>query len=168
MSYFLRKDEDIFHDDSLADENIFLISSSDPRYGDILIYFKTLNLSQHVSRDDQRPIRHQAKNYLIIGDMLYRRGVDVIFHHCLNHEEAEAALNECHSGACGEHLSWLVTTQKVLGFGYFLPSIFKYCVQVIKKCHPFQVFTHKICSHPIPLHLVIIIGPFAKWWVEFM
>jgi hypothetical protein len=66
MSDFPRMDEDIFHDDSFIDEHIFLISSSDPWYGDILIYLQTLKLPQHLSRDDRRRICHQAKNYLII------------------------------------------------------------------------------------------------------
>jgi hypothetical protein len=54
-----------------------------------LIYLQTLKLPQHLSRDDRRRIRHQAKNYLIIDDTLYHRGVDNILHHCLNHEEVE-------------------------------------------------------------------------------
>jgi hypothetical protein len=99
---------------------------------------------------------------------LYRRGVDVILHHCLTHEEDEAILNDCHSGACGGHLSGLATTQKILRVGYFWPSIFKDCIEAVKKCHPCQVFTHKMCSHPTPLHPVIIIGPFTKWGVDFM
>jgi hypothetical protein len=68
--------------------------------------------------------------------MLYRRGVDVILHHCLTHKEAEFFLNEFHSGACGGHLSGLAITQKMLQAGYFWLSIFKDCVEVVKKCHP--------------------------------
>jgi hypothetical protein len=68
---FPRPDEDIIHDDFFIDENIFLISSSEPWYGDILIYLQNLNLSQHLSRDDRRRIRHQAKKYLIIDNTLY-------------------------------------------------------------------------------------------------
>jgi hypothetical protein len=168
MSDFPRLDEDIFHDDSFMDEHIFLISSLDPWYGDILIYLQTLKLPQHLSRDDRRRIRHQAKNYLIIGDTLYRRGVDNILHRCLTHEEVEVVLNDCHSGACGGHLSGLVTTQKILRAGYFWPSIFKDCIEAVKKCHPCQVFTQKMCSHPAPLHPVITVGPFTKWGVDFM
>jgi hypothetical protein len=95
-----------------VDEHIFLISSLDPWYGDILIYLQTLKLPQHLSRDDRRRICHQAKNYLIIDDTLYCRGVDNILRHFLNHEEAEAVLNDYHSGACGGHLSWACDNPK--------------------------------------------------------
>jgi hypothetical protein len=79
-----------------------------------LSHLRTLNLPQYLLRDDRRCIRHQAKNYLIIGDTLYRRGVDSILRYYLNHEEDENVLNDCHSGACGRHLSGLATTQKIL------------------------------------------------------
>jgi hypothetical protein len=89
-----------------------LIASLDPWYGDILVYLQTLKCPTSASRDEHRRIRHQAKNYLILDDTLYRRGVDCILHRCLTHEEAVIMLNDCHTGACGGHLSGLATTQK--------------------------------------------------------
>jgi hypothetical protein len=50
---FPRLDEDIFHEDSVVDEHIFLISSLEPWNGDILIYLQTLKLPQCLSRDDR-------------------------------------------------------------------------------------------------------------------
>lgn len=35
------------------------------------------------------------------------------------HEEAGKVLNDCHLGACGEHLSGYTTVQKILPAGYF-------------------------------------------------
>jgi hypothetical protein len=94
--------------------DMFLIASSDPWYGDILIYLQTLKCPTSASRDEHRWIRHQAKNYLILDDTLYRRGVDCILCRCLTHEEAIIVLNDCHTGACGGHLSGLATTQNIL------------------------------------------------------
>jgi hypothetical protein len=70
--------------------------------------------------------------------------------------------------ACGGHLLGLTTTQKILRADYFWLSTFKDCVEAVKKCHPCQVFTWKMHSHPTPLHPVITIGPFTKWGVDFM
>jgi hypothetical protein len=89
-------------------------------------------------------------------------------HRCLTHKEVEAILNGYHNGACGGYLSRLVTTQNILRVGYFWMSIFKDSVKAVKKCHPFQVFSHKMHSHHSPLHQVITIGPFTKWGVDFM
>ena len=67
-----------------------------------------------------------------MDNTLSRRGVDSILRLCLTHEEAEVVLNDCHGGACGGHLSGISTAQKILRAGYFWPSIFKYCVDVVK------------------------------------
>ena len=77
-------------------------------------------------------------------------------------------LNDCHGGACGGHLSGLSTSQKILRAGYFWPSIFKYCVNVVKKCHPCQVFARNMRSHPASLHPIVTAGPFTKWGFYFM
>jgi hypothetical protein len=93
---------------------MFLIESSDPWYGDILIYLQTLKCPTSASCDEHRRIRHQAKNYLILDDTLYRRGVDYILRQCLTHEEVVIVLDNCHTGSCGGHLSGLATAQKIL------------------------------------------------------
>jgi len=133
-----------------------------------VLYLQTLKFPQHLSRDDQRHIRYQAKKYTIVDDTLYRRGIDDILHRCLTHREAESVLNDCHSVACGGHLSELVIAQKLLRASYFWPTIFKDCIEVVKKCHPCQVFTKKMCSHTTPLHPVITICPFTKWGADFV
>jgi hypothetical protein len=93
---------------------MFLITYSDPWYKDILIYLQTLKYPTYSSRDEHQRIHHQAKNYLILDDTLYQRGADYILRQCLTHEEAIIMLNDCHTGACGDHLSGLATTQNIL------------------------------------------------------
>jgi hypothetical protein len=99
---------------------------------------------------------------------LYHQGIDDILRHCLTHEESESVLNDCQKGACGGHLFELAITQKILRAGYFWPTIFKYYIEAVKKCHPYQVFTQKMRSHLAPLHPVITVGPFTKWGVDFL
>ena len=99
--------------------NIFLISTLDPWYGYIIMYLQTLKVPSHLSRDERQHLRHVAKNYLIVGDTLYRCGVDSILRRCFSHKETEAVMNDCHEGACGGHLSGISTAQKILRAGYF-------------------------------------------------
>jgi hypothetical protein len=154
--------------DPLPDESLFLISTSDPWYGDILLYLQTQRFQPNISREERRRIRHHARRYLILGDTLYRRGIDTILRRCLIHEEAERVLNDCHLGACGGHLSGMATAQKILRAGYFWPSIFKDCIEAVKKCPPCQIFNKKARTHPTALHPIIAIGPFSKWGIDFM
>jgi hypothetical protein len=108
-----------FPEDSLINGDIFLIASLDPWYGDILVYPQTLKFPSSSCQDEHRKICHQVRNYLIIYDTLYLRGVDFIICCCLAHEEENLVLNECHTGACGGQFSRLETAYKVLRDGYF-------------------------------------------------
>jgi hypothetical protein len=66
-------------EDSFPDESLFLISSDDIWYGDIIIYLQTQTFWPDLSRVDHRRIRYQARQYIILGDTLYRRGIDLYF-----------------------------------------------------------------------------------------
>ena len=110
IAEFLVEEDVAIEEDSFSNEHIFLISTSDPWYGDILIYLQTLNYPAAFSREERCKLHLHAKNYLIIGDTLYQRGVDSILRRCLTHEEAEIVLNDSRSGVCGGHLSRLATS----------------------------------------------------------
>ena len=60
------------------------------------------------------------------------------------------------------------TTQKILHAGYFWPSIFKDCHEVVKKFPPYQHFYQKKRTDLAPLHPIIAVGPFSKWGIDFM
>jgi hypothetical protein len=154
--------------DSLPDESLFLISTDDIWYGDIIIYLQTQTFRPTLSSTDRRRIRYQARQYIILGDTIYLRGIDFIFRRCLTFDEVEKALNDCHSGACGGHMSGYATAQKILCARYFWPSLFNNCIIVVHKCHACQTYNQKIRSHLSPLHPVVSVGPFTKWGIDFM
>ena len=78
ISDFSSEVEELVCEDTFVDEHIFLISMLHPWYGDIIIYLQTLKTPTHLLRDERRRLRHVSKNYLIVVNTLYRRGVDSI------------------------------------------------------------------------------------------
>jgi hypothetical protein len=86
ISDTLHNDEDTEPNDSLPNESMFLISMSDPWYGDILLYLQTQHFHPSISRDERCRIRHHSKHYFIIGDTLYHCGIDIFLQRCLTHE----------------------------------------------------------------------------------
>ena len=48
ISDFPNLDEEEVHEDSLVDEHIFLISTTYPWYGDIIVYLQTLKVPTHL------------------------------------------------------------------------------------------------------------------------
>ena len=63
--------EDIVYEKSFPNKHLFLISSLNPRYGDIIVYLQTSKFLSTFSKNERRKLRHLAKNYVIIGDTLY-------------------------------------------------------------------------------------------------
>ena len=88
LSDLPRNNEDVSYDESLVDDHLFLIESSDLWYGTIIVYLQTTKFPFNVSREEWRRIHHQSKYYLIINDTLYRRRVDSVLRRFLTHEEA--------------------------------------------------------------------------------
>eukprot|EP00253_Pinus_taeda_P031965 PITA_31965 len=101
-------------DEQFPDETLFLTSTLDPWYGDIIAYLQTSTFRFKLTKDDRRRIRHHSQPYCIIGDTLYHVGVDSVLRRCLMIKEAERVLNYCHSRACGDHMSGYTTAQKIL------------------------------------------------------
>jgi hypothetical protein len=77
-------------------------------------------------------------------------------------------LNDYHTRACGGHLYGLETTQKIIHVGYFWPSLIKYYVEVVKKCHPCHIFSQKMWAHLDLMFLAIVVSPFTKWGMDFI
>jgi hypothetical protein len=100
--------------DSFPDESLFLISSNNIWYGDIIIYLQAQTFRPDISHVYCCRIRYQAHQYIILGDTLYRRGIDSVLRRCLTYDEAEKALNGCHYGACGGHMSGYAPTKNIL------------------------------------------------------
>ena len=62
----------------------------------------------------------------------------------------------------------LETTQNILHASYFWPTILKDCMEALKHCHPCELYTRKMQSHPSPLFLVITVDPFTKWGIDYV
>eukprot|EP00253_Pinus_taeda_P035673 PITA_35673 len=159
---------DATSEEAIVDENLFLISSSDPWYGDIIIYLQTQAYTSNTSRSEQQRIRYQSKDYVIVGDTLYHRGIDTVLRRCLTHEEAEKVLNDCHLGACGGHQYGYATAHKILRAGYFWPTMFKYCITAVRSCNACQIFNSKTRKPPTLLQPVVVVRPFTKWGIDFI
>ena len=52
ISDFPSEEEEVC-EDTFVDEHIFLISTLDPWYGDIIIYLQTLKVPTHLSQDER-------------------------------------------------------------------------------------------------------------------
>ena len=71
--------EDTQSFESFPDESLLLINTSNPWYGDLILYLQTQHFHPDATRDERYRIHHHTKHYLIINKKLCHHGIDAIF-----------------------------------------------------------------------------------------
>ena len=66
-----------------------------------------------------RKIWIKAACFVIIDDVLYRRGYSLPYLRCVSSEKADYVLREIHGGTCGNHARARSLVGKALGVGYY-------------------------------------------------
>ena len=54
-------------------------------------------------KDAARKLKVQASRFVLIKDVLYKRGFSRPYLRCLSHDEADYVMREVHEGICGNH-----------------------------------------------------------------
>ena len=69
-------------------------------------------------RDEARKLRIRSAKYVLINEVLYKRGFSQPYLRCLAPDEANYILREVHKGACGNHSGVRALVHKVVRVGY--------------------------------------------------
>lgn len=83
---------------SILDKSLFLISSYNLWFGDILTYLQTQTFQSDTSHCKKQHIQYQAKNYILTVDTIYRHIIDMILRRCITYEEVKKVLNDATQG----------------------------------------------------------------------
>ena len=70
MCDFLSTETETVREHPIADEYLFLISTINPWYGDIIIYLQTQTFQPKISWSQRRKICFHSQQYHIVGDTL--------------------------------------------------------------------------------------------------
>ena len=74
-------------------------------------------------RDEARKLRIRSAKYVLIEEVLYKRGFSQPYLRCLAPDETNYVLREVHEGACGNHSGAKALVHKVVRVGYYWPTI---------------------------------------------
>ena len=73
-------------------------------------------------KEAARKLKVQATRFVLIKDVLYKRGFSPPYLRCLGTEEADYAMREIHKGVCGNHLGARSLVHKLIRVGYYWPT----------------------------------------------
>ena len=83
----------------------------------IISYLKDGKLLE--GKDEAKKLRVKAARYVLINEVLYKRGFSQPYLRCLTPDEANYVLREIHEGACGNHSGARSLIHKVVRAGYY-------------------------------------------------
>ena len=87
----------------------------------IVSYLKEGSLPK--GKDVARRLRVWLARYVLLNDVLYKRGFSQPYLRCLSLDEANYVLREVHKGACRNHSGARSLIHKVVRAGYYWPTI---------------------------------------------
>ena len=85
-------------------------------------------------KDAVRKLKIQASRFILIKDVLYKRGFSRPYLRCLVPEEAEYVMREIHKGICGNHSGARSLVHKLIRAGYYWPTMQKDVDAYVKTC----------------------------------
>ena len=95
-------------------------------------------------RGTARKIKVQASRFVLIRDVLYKRGFSRLYLRCLSHDEADYVMKEVHEGICGNHSRAQSLVQKLIRAEYYWPTMLKDAQAYVKTCDKCQRFSNLI------------------------
>ena len=95
-------------------------------------------------KDATRKLKVQALQFVLIRDVLYKRGFSRPNLRCLSHDEADYVIREVHEGICGNHSRARSLVHKLIRAGYYWPTMLKDAQAYVKTCDMCQRFSNLI------------------------
>ncbi|XP_030923207.1 uncharacterized protein LOC115950096 [Quercus lobata] len=112
-------------------------------------------------KEATRKLKVQAARFVLMKDVLYKRGFSHPFLRCLGTEEADYAMREIHEGICGNHSEARSLVHKLIRAGYYWPTLLKDAQAYVKSCEKCQRFSNFIKQPSEELTLMTAPWPFA-------
>ncbi|KAA3464082.1 reverse transcriptase [Gossypium australe] len=137
-----------------------------PWYHDVLRYIKNREYPEHTTENEKRTLRRLASDYVLDGDILYKKRKDQVLLRCVDAVEARKILEEVHEGVCGTHANGFTMARQIMRFGYYWSTMEGDCISYAKRCHKCQIHGDKIKEPPSPLHVMTSPWPFSMWGMD--
>ena len=115
-----------------------------------------------------RKVKVRAARFILIKDVLYKRGFSRPYLRCLGNEEADYVMKEIHKGICGNHSGSRSLVHKLVRAGYYWPTIQADAGAYVRACNKCQRFSNIIRQPTEELTLMTAPWPFDQWGLDII
>ena len=119
-------------------------------------------------KDAARKLKVQASRFVLIKDILYKRGFSRPFLRCLSHGEADYVMREVHEGISRNHSGARSLVHKLTQAGYYWPTMLKDAEAYVKAYDKCQRFSNFIRQSFEELTTIMAPWPFAQWGLDII
>ena len=119
-------------------------------------------------KEAARKLKVQAVRFVLIEDVLYKRGFSRLYLRCLGTEKVDYVMREVHEGICGNHSGSRSLVHKLVRAGYYWPTMQKDTEAYVKTCNKCQRFSNIIRQSIEELTPITAPWPFAQWGLDIM
>ena len=95
-------------------------------------------------KEAARKINVRATRFVLIKDVLYKRGFSRPYLRCLDNEEEDYVMREVHEGICGNHSGSKSLVHKLVRTGYYWPTMQADIEAYVRACDKCQRFSNII------------------------
>ena len=141
---------------SIEGEQVIKIKEQDEWMTPIVRYLKEEWLPE--DKTEARKIQIRVAYFVIIDDVLYRRGYSLPYLRCANSEEADYVLHKIHKRICGNYTGARSLAGKALREGYYWPTLQKDAHDLVRACDKCQCFAN------IQMRLGEMMTPISSSW----
>ena len=132
----------------------------------IISYLKDGSLPE--GKDEARRLRVRSARYVLLNEVLYKRGFSQPYLRCLSPDEANYVLREVHEGACGNHSGARLLIHKVVRAGYYWLTIQADAKAYVKFCDQCQRFSNIPRQPSEYLTPMMAPWPFTQWGLDIL
>ena len=132
----------------------------------IVLYLKDRRLLE--GKDEARKLRIKAARYVLMDEVLYKRGFSQPYLRCLAPDEVNYVLREVHEGACGNHSGAKSLIHKVVRVGYYWPTVQVDAKAYVKACDKCQRFSNVPRQPSKYLTPMMAPWPFDQWGLDIL
>ncbi|XP_050242293.1 uncharacterized protein LOC126691281 [Quercus robur] len=119
-------------------------------------------------KEAARKLKVRAARFVLIKDVLYKRGFSRPYLRCLGTEKADYVMREVHEGVCGNHSGSRSLVHKLIRAGYYWPTMQKDAEAYVRTCDKCQRFSNIIRQPTEELTPMTAPWPFAQWGLDIM
>ncbi|XP_050248675.1 uncharacterized protein LOC126695925 [Quercus robur] len=162
----LEKSDEVQYMPSIDAQEVQQVDNKEDWMTPIISYLKDGRLPEE--KDEARKVRVRSARYVLMNEVLYKRGFSQPYLRCLAPDEANYVLREVHEGACGNHSGARSLVHKIVRAGYYWPNMQADAKAYVKVCDQCQRFSNVPRQPSEYLTPMVAPWPFAQWGLDIL